>query len=1130
MRSSARTLLLVSMAMFALTAAAFGQVPTGGVRGTVLDPNKAAVKGAAVNVKNTGTGAQRSGTTGTDGDFLIENLLPGEYELKIVANGFKTNVASVTVVVGSTLTGEYVLEIGSQSETVVVSGDTSASINTTDNKVDGVVSRQQIDSLPLNGRNFLQLASLQPGVRVSTSSPGDANNLFNVSIGGGDSALTRLTVDGGSVVDLVTGSAGQNFSVETVQEFQISSFNFDLSTGVSSVGAINVVSRTGSNDFHGSAFAYYRDRKLAAYPVLIRDPQNKDPFFRRLQSGGYLSGPIKKDKAFWFFNMEHLNQDSTFSIFNGGYSLPNGVQPLKQFDTVSGSPYTGLLSNARVDYKLNDRHSTFIRYSGDHNKVFAPAGGATLPSNWRVNKNDSDQAQGGWTWIARPTMVNDLRFNWHYIGNKSLVPTSSDCPNCLGLGGPQIRINGSGLIIGNSTDAPQNRALHRYETVDNFNWTVGNHRVRFGGTWEKDYGTGGWNFLDPTLMVVHNPADILAVNGAIDVLANDPNLRPIFGPVAPLLRIPLPAAFTTPGARITYNDILQLPVAVAFTGIGDGEQPPPFNAEVARRSHRLRFYGQDSWTAKPGFTFSYGMSYTYETNLWNHDLNKPGLLSSIYGTTNPTPKDKNNFAPSIGFAWDVKNNAKTVLRGGFGMYYDTSLFVNRLTERALIGPLGNGRVQTTGDFFQNTVQFPQLPAQVQQAIPIVVQQLQGLAAQLPPGAQRDQVLALAGFLPGIVLINPAPGTPINFQVIPTKFTAANFLTLLGQQVPLIQSQLNALGSQGVKGLDFFKVASGNGVVIDPFIKIPYSLQYSVGVQRELPMNSLLTLDFVLRRSLHNYFQSDRNLWDRAASLGGPVIPRCTGAAAVNPTVRCTNGPVEILEGSNRSEYRAMLVKVEKRFSNRYAGTVSYSLSSLRGFNVGLDRTNLFAHPGPSFGDTRHLLTALGQVKLPWGFNGSLIYYFGSKEPFSAYLQGTGANTDLNGDGTGNDLLPGLSWNQGNRGINEKELRTLVDNYNKAFAGQRTPRGGVTPIIALPSQFRFGDYFQTHDLRLSKEIKLYEKLNLELIGEVFNLFNISNLTGYGQTLDANFGQPSGKAGQAFSIGGPRALQFAARLKF
>ncbi|HMX28982.1 MAG TPA: hypothetical protein PKC13_25580, partial [Blastocatellia bacterium] len=587
--------------------------------------------------------------------------------------------------------------------------------------------------------------------------------------------------------------------------------------------------------------------------------------------------------------------------------------------------------------------------------------------------------------------------------------------------------------------------------------------------------------------------------------------------------------FTTPGARITYQDILQLPVAVTFTGIGDGGQPPPFNAEIARHSSRYRWYAQDSWTAKPGLTLNYGLSYVYETNLWNHDLTKPALLSQLYGTTNPNPKDKNNFAPAVGFAWDPKNNAKTVVRGGFGMYYDTSLFVNRLTERALIGPLGNGRVQTTGDFFQNTVQFPQLPAQVQQAIPIVLQQLQGLAAQLPPGAQRDQILQLAGFIPAITLLNPTVGTPINFQVVPTKFTGANYLSLLNQQIPLIQGQLNTLGGAGVKGLDFFKLASGNGVLIDPNIKIPYSLQYNLGFQRELPMNMLATVDFILRRGLHGYFQADRNLFNRAASLGGPVIRRCSGAEVINPTVRCTNGPIEVFEGSGREEYRGMHVKVEKRFSNRYAFTASYALSSLTGYNTTRDLTNYFANPGPLGSDVRHLATLLGQVNLPWGIRSSMVVYLSSKGPFSAYLPGSG-NSDFNGDGTNNDLLPGLQFNQGNRGINEKELRTLVDNYNKLYAGQPAPRGGTYPTVTLPASFKFGDIFQTEDLRLSKEFTVYERLKLELIGEVFNLFNISNLGGYGQTLDTNYGQPTSKAGQAFSIGGPRAVQFAARLRF
>ncbi|MCI0662456.1 MAG: carboxypeptidase regulatory-like domain-containing protein, partial [Acidobacteria bacterium] len=317
MQHSARmktfSILIFLLAGFMTT---FAQVPTGTIRGIVTDPSGAVLSGAIVTAKNKITGAERAVMSKSDGEFQLSNLLPGEYELKVTIRGFKSQLTSVTVQVGETVSHEIKLEIGETTETVVVSGDTTATVNTTDFKIDGVITRQKIDNLPLNGRNFLQLASLEPGVRVSTSNPGDANNLFNVSIGGASSALTRLTVDGGSVIDGVTGGAGQNFSVETIQEFQISTFNFDLATGVTSVGAVNIVSRTGGNDFHGSGFVFYRGNNISAYPVLQRDPKNPDPFFRRLQTGFSASGPIKKDKLLWFFNLEDLNQDGVFSTIN----------------------------------------------------------------------------------------------------------------------------------------------------------------------------------------------------------------------------------------------------------------------------------------------------------------------------------------------------------------------------------------------------------------------------------------------------------------------------------------------------------------------------------------------------------------------------------------------------------------------------------------------------------------------------------------------------------------------------------------------------------------------------------------------------------------------------------------------
>ncbi|MFN7622408.1 MAG: carboxypeptidase regulatory-like domain-containing protein, partial [Acidobacteriota bacterium] len=342
------------------------QAPSGTVRGTVTDPSKSVLANATITAKNRSTGAERVVTTGTDGTFLIGNLIPGEYELRIVMTGFKTVVVAVTVQIGETLTLDTPLEIGQTTETVVVSSDAVTAINTTDFKIDGVISRKKVDGLPLNGRNFLQLASLEPGVKVSTGNPGEYNNLFNVSIGGGESSLTRLTVDGANIVDPVNGSAGQNFSVESVQEFQISSFNFDLSTGVTSVGAVNIVSRTGGNEYHGTAFAFYRDNHMAAYPTLNRIASNPNPFFRRLQAGFALGGPIIKDKLVFFTNVERLNQTSNYSTIHTGSPV------FRQFDAISSSPYKGWLTNGRLDYTINSKNTAFLRFSSDDNSVVAP--------------------------------------------------------------------------------------------------------------------------------------------------------------------------------------------------------------------------------------------------------------------------------------------------------------------------------------------------------------------------------------------------------------------------------------------------------------------------------------------------------------------------------------------------------------------------------------------------------------------------------------------------------------------------------------------------------------------------------------------------------------------------------------
>lgn len=1135
-------LLLLAIALLTLAARTtlpvMAQNPTGSIRGVVTDQQGAVIQNATVSVTNKATGDSRKVNAGNDGIYAVENLLPGEYDVKIEAKGFATqNITSLVVQTGSTSTGDAVLRAGAVGEVVDVVAEAPI-IDKQNFKIDGVVTRQKIDALPLNGRNFLQLALLEPGVGVSVSAPGNANSLFNVSIGGADSALTRITVDGGSVLDPVTGGAAQNFSTESIQEFQISTFNFDLSTGVTSVGAVNIITRTGTNAFHGNGFLFFRDKSFAALPTFFRPAGAFDPAFRRYQSGGSFGGPIKKDRAFFFANFEKLNQTSAISTFI------TGAPALAAFNTSFTSPYTGYLLNVRGDFKISDKNNVFARFSRDKNDAFSPNGSSAgiMPSLWRANRNRDNNIQGGLTTVFTQNLVNDARFNYQRINNTSDIPSDTDCPPanpaCIGLRGAQIQINNSNFVIGNETNAPQNRLLDRYQTRDDMNWQKGAHRIRFGAEWEHNYGVGSWDFFDPALIVLHDPRDIEATNvGLAAALAAVP--EPFKSAILANLNIPIPASLRTGSTtRPTLADILQLSYIAGVAGVGDKVQPPSFHTNIARQGNRYRYYGQDSWLMKPGFTLSFGASYQYETNLGNHDLDHPALLKALIGDLGKSKKDKNNIAPSLGFAWDVRNNGKTVVRGGAGMYYDTILFVTRLLERPLLGPAGDGRLSVPTAFFKNTIAFPRLS-------PL-------------PGA-------LAAFNAYSNAINPAVGQGLDIQrnliglsavpsTLPSKLTGQNFLDMLAVQAPALQAQLNAGAAAGFDSLQFVKASQLPGTLLDPNLVVPYSEQFTIGLQHQMPHNMAISVDFVQRNRFHNTqglaAAIDYNHFNRSAARGGPVLPKCTAAQSVDPNAICANGPIFIINSVDRNHYKALLVKLDKRFSSRYQFTASYALSSLTGFftkgGTPEDADKWFGTSGPLSSDAKHRFTFSGLVNLPGGFQTSLIAVFSSKAPFNARVGGT---VDLNGDGQGGDTLPDLRVNDLGRGTSKADLFRLVGLYNqnvsKPTCNATFTTCAINPVV-LPPNFEFGDLFQSEDVRLSKTFRFKERYSIEAIAEVFNIFNIANLSGFSGTLDSSsfdtagnvkpkasyaYGQPSQRLGLGgFGTGAPRALQLAARFSF
>jgi hypothetical protein len=271
--------------------------------------------GCRLAIINRNSGLARNLTTSTE-DYSVAALPPGVYTLTAEATGFRRAERTTTVEAGTTTTVNLTLQVGELQEAVTVENVVPL-INYEQHQVGGVVSRKQIENLPLNGRNFLDLAKLEPGVTnpVSTTN----NRILVPMLGAGLQVnprigYTRVTVDGANINFISSIGATMQVSQESVQEFQISTVNFDLSTSLTTDGAINIVTRSGGQDFHGSGFYFYRDHNLAAYPGLSRDPSNPNPFFQRSQFGFQISGPIQKDRACFFTSFERNDQRGVLSF------------------------------------------------------------------------------------------------------------------------------------------------------------------------------------------------------------------------------------------------------------------------------------------------------------------------------------------------------------------------------------------------------------------------------------------------------------------------------------------------------------------------------------------------------------------------------------------------------------------------------------------------------------------------------------------------------------------------------------------------------------------------------------------------------------------------------------------------
>ena len=1043
-------LCLTCIIVFTAACALLAQAPTGTIAGTVTDASGAVVPNAKITIVNKDTGSTRDLVTGADGTYSAAALAAGNYEVRVEATGFRQLIQPAIVETGLTITVNPTMVVGATKDVVTVEA-LAANIDYDSNTIQGVVTRQQIDDLPLNGRSFLNLAQLEPGIQVTPANPAQFNAQFSVSVLGGPASHTAITVDGGNIRNPVEGGSGTNFSQEVVQEFQLSSTNFDLSTGITAFGAVNVVTRSGGNDFHGAGYFYFRDHNTAAYPSLDRSPLDPNPFFARRQAGFRIGGPIKKDRLFFFFNFENTNQD-------GVYVVQPDLPSLAALGAVAPAPFKGQTLSAKFDYQVNAKNSLFVRYSHDGNNNSGPFGIAVPPSNFVANKNWSDQSLLGFTSVLSPSVVNDLHFSYWYWQNRNIP---APCGSCLGGGGPEVYVVGSSnFALGNNFNSPQGRDLRRYPLSDNVSWVKGSHRIKFGGEYEFDRGTGYWGFFDPARVYLLPPETLNAIGYP-------------------------PALFGLPSSGpISAAQINEMPVAAFVLGIGDRAQPS-YDLPNARGNTRLHFYAQDTWKVSPQFTLNYGVGWEYETNVLNYDLSRPALLAPLLGgNLSPPEHQPLNFEPALGFAWSPSKSAKTVIRGGAGIYFDTQEGWWRLGERAVLGDSGR-------QFIGNA----------------------------------DVINPIPG-IPGV-----PQGSPFNSFLIPY----GDFLQLL----PGLIAEENAVfpGTGTTPQIDVSKQANALGAIYPHNFPTTQAQHFNIGVQHQFSNDLVLQADFVDRHGIHEtpggFFGASVD-FNRFYSVGGPVIPACTAAQINSPTAQCSNGPIDFWWPGGTSSYRALLLKLDKRFSKRYQFTSSYAYQRSYSINdITQDLNNYFSTYGPD--QPKHVLTISGIVDLRWGFQFSLLSTFISRPPVEPVIDGvdiTGTNTQS----TAYTPLPGVQYNGW---LSNSQLQNLVNQYNSTYAGKPTPAGaaGVSPgqtfpTVTLPSHYSLGNDFTSQDIRLTKIFRLKERYEFRIIAEAFNIFNFGNLTGdsFNLASPGSFGVPTQRVSSTFGSGGPRAFQFAGRFQF
>jgi hypothetical protein len=671
----------------------WAQSETATVSGQVVDPSGLIITGAQVKLVDIDRDISTSVTTNNTGLYTFPSVKPGRYRIEVTAAGFKVvNVTGVTVNVQDHLEQNFKLVVGSISESLTVTAD-AYNVNTTDATVSTVVDRNFAENLPMNGRSFQTLIELTPGVVLTANNGTDtgqfsingqrANSNYwmvdgvsaNIGINAGATAGSGIAGTLGSTS--VFGGTNSLVSVDALQEFRIQTSTYAPEFGRQPGGQISIVTRSGTNQFHGTAFDYFRNDALDAndwFNGFTNNPPLPKARERQNDFGGTLSGPIVKDKTFFFFSYEGLRlqlpqttltyvpdtnpQDpysrqfalpallpymNAFPLPNGSEVLdPNGNhQGIAQFNASYSDPGTLEAYSLRVDHKLNDKLSIFGRYDYSPSKLSQrgdPSAGATL-NTVSPTTITTQTATVAATWAISPVVANDFRFNYSSTDASSLFRSDSfggavpldtlPLPSPFTAGNALFRFEVSALGSNNGTllaGANARNQQRQFNILDSVSAQKGSHSLKFGVDYRR---------LSPRLA---------------------------------------PAAY---GQVSLFPDVASADTGTAFASLVSSSLPVTF------LFRNLGVFAQDSWHIVPRLTMTYGLRWDVDfvpssisgpefPAVTGFDLSNLSNLALAPSGTRPYKTKWDNLAPRIGFAYQVSESQRwqTVLRGGLGVFYD----------------------------------------------------------------------------------------------------------------------------------------------------------------------------------------------------------------------------------------------------------------------------------------------------------------------------------------------------------------------------------------------------------------------------------------------------------------------------